>query len=486
MDIIDIGPLSLLPPLIAIGLALWTRQVFISLFIGLWLGFIILAGGNPITGLWDLIDGLVAVFEDAGNTRIILFTLIMGALIALIQRSGGVQGFINVMMARLEAANGRGQRVRVELLALMTGLLIFIESNISILTVGTLYRPVFDKLKIPREKLAYLADSTSSPSCILMPFNAWGAYIAGLLMAQGIENGFSALLKATLYNVYPMLVILGAVWVIISGRDFGDMAKAEARLKTSGALHRDGAQPMMAEGTVTIDAKDGVAPRAINMLIPLLTLIIAMPCFLIWTGWAAGGGEALTALQNGSGSRSVLYATVLAVFMAAGLNKAQGLLGLREMVDISLKAMGGMVPLAMLMLFAFALGTLCRELGTGAYAADITRQFLSPGLIPALVFLMACFIAFSTGTSWGTFAIMIVIAVPLAQQMDLNLSLVIAAALGGGIFGDHCSPTSDTSIISSMASGTDHIDHIRTQLPYALIAGTITTVIYLILGISGL
>ncbi len=483
MNITDFGSLSLLPPVIAIALALWTRQVFISLLIGLWIGFVILAGGNPITGLWALMDGLVKVFEDRGNTAIVIFTLIMGALIALMQRSGGVQGFINFMVGRLERADAKGQRMRVEILALITGLLIFIESNISILTVGTLYRPIFDKLKIPREKLAYIADSTSSPACILLPFNAWGAYITGLLMAQGIENGFGALLKATLYNFYPIFVILGAFWVVISGRDMGDMAKAEARLRRSGNLHRDGAQPMLADGTVTLEAKDGSAARAWNMLLPLMTLVIAMPCFLIWTGWSSGGGDILTALQSGSGSRSVLYATTSAVLLAVILNKAQGLLGLREMVDISLKAMGGMVPLAMLMVFAFALGAMCRELGTGAYVADVTSQFLSPALIPALVFLIACFIAFSTGTSWGTFAIMIVIAVPLAQQMNLNLSLVIAAALGGGIFGDHCSPTSDTSIISSMASGTDHIDHIRTQLPYALIAGGLTFLIYLGLGV---
>lgn len=482
MDITNLGAISLLPPVIAIALALWTRQVFISLLLGLWIGFIILAGGNPITGLLDLMDGLVKVFEDSGNTAIIIFTLIMGALIALMQRSGGVQGFINFMMSRLETADSKGQRIRVEILALVTGLLIFIESNISILTVGTLYRPIFDKLKIPREKLAYLADSTSSPSCILLPFNAWGAYITGLLMAQGVENGFGALLKATLYNFYPIFVILGAFWVVLSGRDIGDMAKAETRLRIDGDIHRAGAQPMLADGTVTLDAKDGAAPRALNMLIPLITLVIAMPCFLIWTGWAEGGGDILTALQSGSGSRSVLYATTLATLLAVILNKAQGLLGVREMVDLSLKAMGGMIPLAALMVFAFALGSMCRDLGTGVYVADVTSQFLSPALIPALVFLIACFIAFSTGTSWGTFAIMIVIAVPLAQQMDLNLSLVIGAALGGGIFGDHCSPTSDTSIISSMASGTDHIDHIRTQLPYALIAGGVSFVIYLVLG----
>ena len=239
------GLLSLLPPLIAIGLALWTRQVFLSLLIGIWIGFVIIASGNPIAGTFATLDGLVSVFSDAGNTRIIIFTLVVGALIALIRRSGGVQGFINRLLDWLEKsaakADNRGQRKRVELMALFTGLILFIESNISILTVGTLYRPVFDKLKIPREKLAYIADSSSAPSCILLPFNAWGAFITGLLMAQGMDNAFGELLKATLFNFYPMLVIATLIFVILSGKDLGEMKTAEARTQNNGALLREGA-----------------------------------------------------------------------------------------------------------------------------------------------------------------------------------------------------------------------------------------------------
>ena len=477
------GLISLLPPVIAIGLALWTRQVFLSLLIGIWIGFVILAGGNPLTGTFDTINGLVAVFEDAGNTRIIIFTLVVGALIVLIQRSGGVQGFINGLLRSLEksaeTAKGRGQRRKVELMAALTGLLIFIESNISILTVGTLYRPVFDKLGIPREKLAYIADGTASPSCILLPFNAWGAFITGLLMAQSIDNPFGELLKATLFNFYPMLVIGTIFFVIISGKDVGEMKTAEAR----GTLLREGAVPMISEEASEVPMKDGLTPRAYNMIIPIAAMVLLMPVFLIMTGDRSDG--LFKALQSGSGSTSVLYATTFAVVIAMMLYKVTGKLGIRESVDVSLKGMGGMVPLAILMVLAFAIGALCRELGTGMYVAETAKQFISPALVPALIFLVASFVAFSTGTSWGTFAIMIAIAVPLAQGMDTNVTLAIAAALGGGVFGDHCSPTSDTSIISSMATGNDHIDHIRTQLPYALIGGAITTSLYLVLGVMG-
>ena len=476
------GLLSLLPPVLAIGLALITRQVFLSLLAGLWIGFVILAGGNPLTGTFGTINGLVDVFSSAGNTRIIIFTLVVGALIALIQVSGGVQGFIERLLGWLETkGEAANSRVKVELLALATGLVLFIESNISILTVGTLYRPVFDKLGIPREKLGYIADSSSAPSCILLPFNAWGAFITGLILAQGIENPFGELLKATLFNFYPMIVIATLIFVIVSGKDVGEMKRAEAR----GTLLREGAVPMIADDVSTMAMKAGAAPRARNMILPIAAMVLLMPTFLIMTGWETGEGSLLKALQSGSGSSSVLYATTFACMLAFVLYKAQGLLGIREMFDVSMKGMSGMVPLAILMVLAFALGTLCKDLGTGQYVADAAKQFISPSLIPAMIFLTACFVAFSTGTSWGTFAIMIAIAVPLAQGMDANVSLAIAAALGGGVFGDHCSPTSDTSIITSMATGNDHIDHIRTQIPYALIGGAITTALYVVLGVLG-
>ena len=478
-----VGFLSLLPPILAIGLALLTRQVFLSLAAGLWIGFVILAGWNPLSGTFNAMDAIVGVFADAGNTRIILFTLIVGALIALIQRSGGVLGFVNWLMKKLDSmsqkAHGRGQRRLVELLALATGLLLFIESNISILTVGTLYRPVFDRLNIPREKLAYIADSGSAPSSILIPFNAWGAFIMGLVAAQSGLKGtpFEILVSATLLNFYPMLVIAILIFVILSGCDLGEMKTAERRAKETGLLNRDGAQIMMGDGASDVEAKAGVTAKARNMLIPLLLMVGLMPVFLLITG----SGN----MAAGSGSKSVLYATSFAVIGAMILYKIGGQLGVRESFASVLSGMSGMVPLAILMVLAFALGSLCRDLGTGIYVAETAKGFISPALVPAMVFVISCFVAFSTGTSWGTFAIMIPIAVPLALGMEVNPVLAIAAALGGGVFGDHCSPTSDTSIIASMATANDHIDHIRTQLPYALIGGAMTTGLYLILGFIG-
>ena len=476
-----IGWLSVVPPLLAIALALWTRQVFISLALGILAGYVILAGGNPLAGTRDAIDAIIAVFGSAGNARIVIFTLLIGSLIALIQANGGVDGFVASVLGRLEAssakASARGQRIRVELLAMATGLVLFIESNVSILTVGTLYRPLTDRLGVPREKLAYIADSSSAPSSVLIPLNAWGAFVAGLLADQGVEGGFGIVLGSVAFNFYALAAVLGVFAIILSGRDFGPMRKAERR----GTLLADGAVPMVDESVSGVSAVEGAPRRAVNMLLPLLTLVVLVPTFLFVTG----DPEKLTAfarLQSGSGSSAVLYATTVAILVAILLSKAQGILGLRRSFDLILKGMAGMLPLAILMVLAFAIGDVADALGTGAYVVSVTESWLSPALLPALVFIIGAFVAFSTGTSWGTFAILIPIAVPLAVATGTPLPVVVAAVMGGGVFGDHSSPISDTSVISSMAAASDHIDHVRTQLPYALAAGVVAVLGYLIVG----
>ncbi|MFY0627478.1 MAG: sodium:solute symporter [Reichenbachiella sp.] len=485
----EFGFWSLIPPLVAIGLALRTKQVFISLIAGIWIGYLIINQWNPLTGTIDTMAAFVNVFSDAGNTRTIIFTLLVGSLIALIQRSGGVDGFIKSISKRINK-NAKNSRKLVQFYASVTGLIIFVESNISILTVGTLFRPVFDKFNIPREKLAYLADSSSAPSCIIFPFNAWGAYIMGLLMMQGFDSPFKTLMSSLVFNFYPFLAIGIVMYIIFSGKDFGPMKKAEERAMKEGKLIADGATPMVSEEIAMLASKEGIPHKTFNMIIPIFIMVIMMPVMLVYTGWselentnASIFALVFEAIGKGSGSTSVLYAVTTAVIISMILYKSQGIMKFKEMVDLSLKGMSGMVSLALLMVLAFALSGLCKELGTGLYVADISKLWLSSKLVPAIIFLVSCFIAFSTGTSWGTFAIMISIAVPMAQSLDANVSMAIAAAIGGGVFGDHCSPISDTTIISSMASASDHIDHVKTQLPYALIAGTGAFVMYLFLGL---
>jgi len=484
---------SLLPPIAAIVLAIKTKQVFVSLLFGIWFGWIILNGWNFIDGTVSTVQALVDVFKDPGNTRTIMFSSLVGALIAFIQHSGGVDGFVKRIydfLERLEKRNIGNSRVIVQVIAWFTGIMIFVESSINALTVGSVFRPIFDKLNIPREKLAFIADSISAPTCILIPLNAWGAYIMGLIAAQGFANPFDVLVKAFPFNFYPMLAMAMVLFVILSQKDFGPMKKAETRARMTGKVIRDGAVPLISAEVVSMPKKEGVDARARNMLIPIIVMVAMMPLMLIYTGWNnVENINELTFLQKifqaigkGSGSTSVLYSVLTSIFIASFLYASQKIFSFKETIDLIFKGISGLIPLALLMMLAFAIGTVCKELGTGLYTAELSKAWLSPKFVPVIIFIVACFIAFSTGTSWGTFAIMIPIGVQMAVSLDANVYFTIAAALGGGVFGDHCSPISDTTIIASMASASDHIDHVKTQLPYALTAGVLTALIYLVLG----
>lgn len=484
---------SLLPPLLAIILAIKTRQVFISLLFGIWIGWVILNDWNPFYGVLAAIQALVDVFKDAGNTRTIMFSALVGALIAFVQRSGGVDGFINYVNRFLKYVESRkkgNSRCIVQILACLTGFLIFVESSISVLAVGSIFRPVFDRLKIPREKLAYIADSVSAPICILIPLNAWGAYVMGLLMAQGLSDPLKIMIKAYPLNFYPLLAILAVILVILLQKDIGPMRKAEQRAVEEGKVIADDATPMISDEIISLDKKTGLTAKAKNMIIPILTMVLMMPVGLIYSGWSQVknidslpfGSALFKAIGSGSGSTAVLWAVLSSLLIAGILYRSQKLFKLPELINLTFKGVGGLIPLALLMMLAFAIGKVCRDLGTGIYVAEVSKQWLSPDFVPVIVFMVSCFIAFSTGTSWGAFAIMIAIAIPMAKTMDVNIPLTVAAVLGGGVFGDHCSPISDTTIISSMASASDHIDHVKTQLPYALISGSIAALFYLIAG----
>ena len=462
--------LSVLPPVLAIALAIITRQVFVSLFMGIWLGWTILRDWDPLSGLVAALDACVGVFGDGGNTKVIIFSALVGALIALTQASGGVGGFVDWVTDRKLVTTRR----RAFLLSWILGVVIFVESSMTALVNGAVCRPIFDKLKISREKLAYLCDSTSAPICILIPLNAWGAYITRLLGAEGYEEPVAILVASMPYNLYAILALALSLYLVLSGRDFGPMARAEARAAETGAVLRPGATPMMGEELTGLEPGPGVPRRARNFLLPVGTMVLMMPIGL----YVTGDGD----LMKGSGSTSVFWAVLAGTFLGAALMIGQRIGTLRSTTDVFFKGVGGLMPLAVLMVLAFAIGSMTRELGTGTYVAGLASANLPPAILPLILFVIACFIAFATGTSWGTFAVMIPIAVPMVAVLPGSEALLLAAVLGGGIFGDHCSPISDTTIISSMASGSDHIDHVNTQLPYALSAAGVAGVLYLILG----
>ncbi|RMH65483.1 MAG: sodium:solute symporter, partial [Calditrichaeota bacterium] len=275
-------------------------------------------------------------------------------------------------------------------------------------------------------------------------------------------------------------------------KDFGPMKKAEQRTIETGLLHAADAQPLISDDIISEEPAPDVKGNAWNMIVPITIMVLMMPVSLLYTGWdparfapeANLGSKIITALGNGSGSTSVLWAVLTSLFVAAIMYRTQKIFTVDEMVALAFKGIGSLMPLAVLMMLAFAIGKMSKDLGTGLYLADLSKQWLHAGLVPFVLFLTASFIAFSTGTSWGTFAIMLAIAVPMAQQFEHTLPLAVAAVLSGGVFGDHCSPISDTTIISSMASACDHIDHVKTQLPYALTAGAFSALLFLLAGFT--
>ena len=468
--IIDTGFVSLLPPLFAIGLAIWTRQVYLSLAAGIWMGWTVLAGWNPFTGLAAAIDGTLSMATDPGTASVLLFTFAIGALIALVEANGGVQGFVGWVERRRYVTTGK----RAQILAWVLGLVIFIESNITVLVAGSICRPLFDRFKVSREKLAYLIDSTSAPVCTLIPFNAWGAYILTLLIGLGVEDAVPVLVASIPLNFYALSAIAVALYSATRSHDIGPMAAAQERT-VQGKLHWDHAIALADPAEIAPPPREGTPLRPINMVLPIVVMVLMMPTAMYITG----EGDLLA----GSGSLSVLWAVLAAIATVSILSIAQKLLSLEDISSVAIKGAGGLTGMALVLLLAVTLGAVTKELGTGEYVARLAGDRVPIPILLPLIFLTGAGIAFATGSSWGTFAIMLPIAVPVAATMSLPLAPFVAASLSGGVFGDHASPISDTTIVSSLASASDHIEHVRTQLPYALISGGIAIVAFAITGL---
>lgn len=439
--------------MLAILVALATRNVYAALGLALLASETLIAGFHPGLGALGAIDRAVGVFESPGNTRVLLFCLLIGALIAWMRDSGGVEALVRGLMRRGLASTPR----RAALAPALAGTAIFVETNVSLLSSGVLGQRLFDAHGLSRERLAYIIDSTSAPISALILLNGWGAYALGLVEPYGFDSPIGVVAGTIPWNFYALLTLAGVYATVFTGRVFGPM-------KTAG------------QGVgVQAEADAPVAPtRAIYMWLPLAVMIAGALGFMAWTG----GGNILA----GSGSQSILWAVCLAMAVAAGLlalGKAfpKGGLPARGFAGIA-----EMVPVVTILFLSIALGDSLRVLGTGAFLSGVAAEFVSPVIVPAVLFVVAGVTAFMTGTSWGTYGIMIPIAMPLAAALGLPPSLVLAAVLGGGVFGDHCSPISDTTIIASLAAGCDHIDHVRTQMPYALVTGGLAVALYLIAG----
>lgn len=442
-------------------MALLTRQVFVSLLSGIIIGELILVGGGLYEFIPNTIERLLAQFSEAWKIKTLFFVIMVGSIISLITASGGIEAFI---------AYVRKKRIKSKrdtlLMGYFIGILIFLESSITALVVGTLTKPLARCYKISNEKLAYLCDCTSSPVCSLFPFNGWGALLLGLIgvqIAEGVIEGnkLSLLVYAIPLNFYAIVTMLMLFFVIYTNWNLGPMKKAEAEAEENS----EGFENEYMQSTASIKA----------MFYPITVMLLSVPLFL----YLSGNGDIL----EGSGSSSIFYAVLVTlIFMFVYYLSTKVMTVETYFKELKVGA-GNMVGIGAILLLAFSLGEVTVEMKTGPYLASLVEGMLNPSYLAGLIFIVAALISFSTGTSWGTFSIMIPIALPMAAILDADLPLVIAAVISGGVFGDHCSPISDTTIISSMAADCDHIEHVRTQLPYAMLSGMISLVLFMVFGI---
>lgn len=461
---------SVVPPILTIVLALVTKNVFISLLIGIFTSSMVLCGGAPLTGLNDAFYSFIHTFESNGNTITLISFLLIGALIYLIEKSGGVEGFTEVMLKkRALIKTKRGANIFTWLL----GIIIFTSGSLSCMVTGSVSRPFNDALKVPHEKSAFIVHATSTPWCVLFPLSGWLAALAGYLTSGGVpENeAISVLLQSIPLNFYCILAVFGTLAVSLFGINIGPMRKAEDRAEKTGALDNPGRGGALTEETMS---PSKAKPRVLNMLLPMGVLIATILAVLTITG---KGNP-----TQGAGMQSLLWGCILAVVTICILCVAQKLFSVDEVINEMFKGMGTMLPVAGILLFGFTMGNLVKDLDTGNYLTSVFMGVLSPALLPALSFLLCMLLSFATGTSMGTMAIMSVICLPMAISMGISIPLVAGAVFGGSIFGDHSSPISDTTIMSCATTGCDIIDHVKTQMPYVLIFAAISLVLYVVLG----
>ena len=465
MEVTDyIGPLSLIPATVAILLAFITRNTVFSLAVACLAG--VLVAGEGLLGFPNL---LVGALGNEDFSWVFLLELFIGILIAFFQRTGAILNFTQFI------ENRKMTRKRVQLISWFMGMFVYFSDYFSPLFVGSTMRALSDRFNISREKLAYICDSTSAPVSILVPITGWAVLVAGLIIGMGpIEDAgdaMTAFIISIPFNIYSILAVV-MVGLIASGilPDFGPMRVAEERAMKESKLVRDGAQPLMGDELTSIDPFPGIKTSLVwNFLFPVLLVI----------------GFALSSVFL-TGSARPLESFLLASVIAAIVIRVQGV-PLFEITNTAMAGIKGIMPAVIILAFAYALNDLSAALNTAQYIISVTESWLTPSVLPMLAFLITGFVAFSTGTSWGTYAIMIPIAVPLAfsfsgNELDTVVYTTIAAVSGGGVFGDHCSPLSDTSILASTGAASDHIDHVKTQLPYAAIIGGISVLLYLLVG----
>jgi Na+/H+ antiporter NhaC len=487
---------SLLPPLVAITLALAFRDVVLSLFTGVWLGATLVSGGNPAAGFLRVVDTYARdALTDPDKMSIILFSILLGGMVGVMSRSGGTHGVVKALEPYATTPR------RAQIVTWLMGVAIFFDDYSNTLIVGNTMRPVTDRHRVSREKLAYLVDSTAAPVACVALVSTWIGYQVSLVgdaleKAGSDLNPFGVFLASIPFAFYPIFGLTITFAVAVSGRDWGPMLAAERRART-GELLSESSQPL-ADYESTGLAPDDETPRYWwNAAIPVVLVILTTLVGLYATGResliAGGATEISLSLVIGESDpfTVLLWASLIGLTSAIVLAVSHRALSLREAIEAMVNGFKSMLMAFVVLTLAWSLGQVCTDLATAAFIKGAVGPNVPAGLLPVAIFLVAAAVSFATGTSWGTMAILTPLAVPLvldaAAAQPAILAATVSAILGGAVFGDHCSPISDTTILSSMASSCDHVDHVRTQLPYALLgAGLAIAIGYLPEAFAGI
>lgn len=463
---------ALVPPVVAIGLALITKEVYSSLFLGILVGALLYSGFSfekTITHIFE--DGIIGVLSDGYNVGILVFLVILGAMVSLMNKAGGSAAFGRFAATKIKSRAG------AQLATILLGVLIFIDDYFNCLTVGSVMRPVTDKFQVSRAKLAYLIDATAAPVCIIAPISSWAAAVTGFV--EG-EDGFSIFIQAIPYNFYAILTIVMMVGMVLMKEEFGSMGKHEKNAM-NGDIYTTPGRPYDFASEESVVSRGTV----MDLLIPIISLIICCIIGMLYTGGFFSGAGFVEAFSASDASVGLTLGSFFGLVITIGLYMVRRVLNFHDCMACIPEGFKAMVPAILILTFAWTLKSMTDSLGAAVYVEGV-MEASAKGLmnfLPAIIFVVGCLLAFATGTSWGTFGILIPIVVGVFEHSNPQLMIIsISACMAGAVCGDHCSPISDTTIMASAGAQCEHVNHVTTQLPYAATVAVVSFITYIFAG----
>ena len=464
---------ALLPPLVAIVLALITKEVYSSLFVGIVVGALIYSGfkfEGTVTQIFE--GGIIKVLSDSYNVGILIFLVILGSVVCMMNKAGGSAAFGRWASKKIHT------RVGAELAAIILGILIFIDDYFNCLTVGSVMRPVTDRHHVSRAKFAYLIDATAAPVCIIAPISSWAAAVSGFVEGQ---DGLAIFVKTIPYNFYAILTIVMMVGMVLMKTEFGAMRTHEINA-LNGDLYTTSARPYE---NATDDETPNPRGRVIDLVIPIVVLVICCVISMIYTGGFFSGTDFVTAFSQSDASVGLAMGSAFGLVFAIIFYMIRRVINFRDCMGCIPEGFKAMVPAIMILTFAWTLKAMTDSLGAAVFVEEAMRSVAGgiEVILPAIIFLVGCGLAFATGTSWGTFGILIPIVVAVFEKSSPEMMIIsMSACMAGAVCGDHCSPISDTTIMASAGAQCDHVTHVSTQLPYVIVAAAVSFVTYIVAG----